>query len=70
MIRPHPARIVLATAVSMLLLASCGSSPTESQSATETGNPVTGGELSALQIGEPRTLDPAGLSNTWVHQHY
>jgi peptide/nickel transport system substrate-binding protein len=68
MIRSHPATTVLVTAISMLLLASCGSSPTESQSAAETGDPVSGGELSALQIGEPRTLDPAGLSNTWVHQ--
>ncbi|WP_330136142.1 ABC transporter substrate-binding protein [Rhodococcus artemisiae] len=68
MIRPHPATSVLVTAISVFVLAACGSSPSESPTSATTGNPATGGRLSALQIGEPRTLDPAGLSNTWVHQ--
>lgn len=59
---------LLATTMTVLLLAACGSSPSESRSPTESGVPVAGGELNALQVGEPRTLDPAGLSNTWVHQ--
>ncbi|MGN5236248.1 ABC transporter substrate-binding protein [Rhodococcus sp. SJ-3] len=68
MIRPHFATTVLFTTLSVLLLTACGSSPSESPAPSVAGDPVPGGQLSVLQIGEPRTLDPAGLSNTWVHQ--
>lgn len=69
--RPVPtalAPITLVTALSVLLLSACGTATSEQETTTGTGDPAPGGELHALQIGEPRTLDPAALSNTWVHQ--
>ncbi|MFP3468325.1 hypothetical protein, partial [Leifsonia sp. SIMBA_070] len=32
------------------------------------GDPVAGGAAVILQAGEPRSLDPAALSNTYAHQ--
>jgi len=34
----------------------------------EAGDPVAGGTGRILQMGEPRSLDPSQLSNTWAHQ--
>lgn len=54
-----------------LLLGACGSAESEggaAGSSAETGDPVAGGALRAIQMGEPRSLDPAALSNTWAHQ--
>lgn len=53
----------------VLLLSGCGSGDTAEagENTGATGEPVPGGELVALQLSEPRSLDPAALSNTWAH---
>ncbi len=55
----------------VLVLGACGSSGSDTASAQDTaaaGDPVAGGSATVLQAGEPRSLDPAALSNTWAHQ--
>ena len=51
-------------------VAACGgdSGNTGGNSAEDEGTPVAGGSAIVLQSGEPRSLDPAALSNTWSHQ--
>ncbi len=55
-----------------LLLSACGASGTDTGSQTsvgaEDGDPVAGGTADVLQPAEPRSLDPASLSNTFSHQ--
>ena len=56
-----------------LVLGACGSGDSASasnaaQSTVDAGDPVAGGTGRILQMGEPRSLDPAALSNTWAHQ--
>lgn len=60
----------LASVVLFLFIAACGGSgdTTGDSSAGNEGDPVTGGAARILQTGEPRSLDPAALSNTWAHQ--
>ncbi|WP_051121939.1 ABC transporter substrate-binding protein [Nocardia sp. 348MFTsu5.1] len=61
---------VALAAVLFLFVAACGgdsSTPGAGPSADE-GDPVPGGTARVLQTGEPRSLDPAALSNTWAHQ--
>ncbi len=55
---------------STILLSGCGGpgSGTVAEGSTETGEPVSGGTLRVIQTGEPRSLDPASLMNTWSHQ--
>ncbi len=53
----------------VLLLSSCGDSGSDGSSApSESGDPVAGGTLEVLQTGEPRSLDPAALTNYWAFQ--
>ncbi|WP_244865584.1 ABC transporter substrate-binding protein [Rhodococcus sp. B50] len=55
----------------VLVLGACGSGGSDTASAQDTaavGDPVAGGSATVLQAGEPRSLDPAALSNTWAHQ--
>ena len=62
---------VAAACSAMLLLSACGSTDSEnagSGSSADAGDPVSGGTLRTIQMGEPRSLDPAALSNTWAHQ--
>jgi peptide/nickel transport system substrate-binding protein len=57
---------MLAAACStMLILSACGGTSTTSDSA---GEPTIGGTLNAIQMTEPRTLDPANMSNSWAFQ--
>jgi peptide/nickel transport system substrate-binding protein len=57
---------------SALLLSACGASGSDTGSQTsagaEEGDPVPGGSAQILQPAEPRSLDPASLSNTFSHQ--
>ncbi|WP_245687847.1 ABC transporter substrate-binding protein [Rhodococcus phenolicus] len=60
---------VAAGCAATLLLGACGAQNDEGPSGgVEAGDPVAGGDLVVLQTGEPRSLDPAALSNTWSHQ--
>lgn len=58
-----------AACAGILFLSGCGGgdAATASETSGATGEPVAGGELVALQLSEPRSLDPASLSNTWAH---
>ncbi|KJF23949.1 ABC transporter substrate-binding protein [Rhodococcus sp. ACPA4] len=64
----------LLTAVAMVctaafVLTACGSdSGSSNEGTTAAGDPVSGGAGRAIMAGEPRSLDPATLSNTWAHQ--
>lgn len=62
--------VIAALCSSALVLTACGGGGTEASTTVTpaTGDPVAGGELRAIQTGEPRSLDPAALSNTWAHQ--
>ncbi|MGI5454578.1 ABC transporter substrate-binding protein [Streptomyces sp. CA-249302] len=65
MIRNKRVRIAIAGCCTAFLLAACESNgTTESGSSAATGKPVTGGTLRAVEISEPRNLDPALLQNT------
>jgi peptide/nickel transport system substrate-binding protein len=68
--RRTPRSLALACSVVILVfLAACGGGgTTDSPSSEDTGEPVAGGTLRAIQTGEPRSLDPAALANTWAHQ--
>ncbi|MFD3812990.1 ABC transporter substrate-binding protein [Rhodococcus sp. NPDC058639] len=60
---------VAAACAAALLLTSCGESSSDAgASTTEAGDPVAGGSLTVLQTGEPRSLDPAALTNYWAFQ--
>lgn len=51
------------------VLTACGSdSGSSNEGTTAAGDPVSGGAGRAIMAGEPRSLDPATLSNTWAHQ--
>ena len=56
--------------VLILLVAACGGGSTSNGSGAseDEGTPVAGGSARILQSGEPRSLDPAALTNTWSHQ--
>lgn len=61
--------MVAAACAATLLLSSCGDSNSDSGASTEaSGDPVAGGSLTVLQTGEPRSLDPAALTNYWAFQ--
>ncbi|MFD6858494.1 ABC transporter substrate-binding protein [Rhodococcus sp. NPDC060090] len=52
---------------SVLLLSACGGSDSDSAgNPAEAGEPVAGGVATVIQMGEPRTLDPAAMSNTYA----
>ncbi|AYJ50304.1 ABC transporter substrate-binding protein [Rhodococcus sp. P1Y] len=57
---------------SVLVLAGCSTSaPGETAAATgATGDPVAGGAARAIQASEPRSLDPAAMTNTWTTQGF
>lgn len=54
----------------LLLLAACGGggSSGSGDASEDEGEPVVGGTAQVVMIGEPRSLDPADLSNTFAHQ--
>ncbi|PXW25143.1 UNVERIFIED_CONTAM: extracellular solute-binding protein (family 5) [Williamsia faeni] len=63
--------VAAAACAATLLLGSCagtGAENSASGSSADAGDPVTGGTLRTIQMGEPRSMDPASLSNTWAHQ--
>ncbi|NMD60320.1 ABC transporter substrate-binding protein [Rhodococcus globerulus] len=52
-----------------VFVSACGTSPAETTgTSADAGDPVAGGVARAIVIGEPRTLDPAGLGNSWTRQ--
>lgn len=61
--------LVALGAVAVLFASACGGSGTDSGEvagvAGPSGDPVSGGTLQAIQLVEPRTLDPAVNSNYW-----
>lgn len=65
---------VAAASAATLLLGACGGSNNDdsgggaTQNTVEAGDPVAGGSATVLQTGEPRSLDPAALSNVWAFQ--
>ncbi|MEU5840355.1 ABC transporter substrate-binding protein [Rhodococcus sp. NPDC047139] len=59
---------VAAACAAVLLLSSCGEANSGTGASAETGDPVAGGSLTVLQTGEPRSLDPAALTNYWAFQ--
>lgn len=65
-------RLASAAAAACLLLGlttACGSStPANEGPGADTSSPVAGGTLRVIQTSQPRSLDPAALSNTWAHQ--
>ncbi|MFD6894150.1 ABC transporter substrate-binding protein [Rhodococcus sp. NPDC060086] len=65
-LRPHLAALAAACSV-VLFTAACGASDPDNATHVS-GEPVAGGTLEAIQLTEPRSLDPAKLNNTWVHQ--
>jgi peptide/nickel transport system substrate-binding protein len=68
MLRPTRALTILAAVCSTLLvLSACGA---ESGTDDSTGEPTAGGHLNAVQMTEPRTLDPASMSNSWAFQSF
>jgi peptide/nickel transport system substrate-binding protein len=58
---------VAALSSAVLLLSACSSANSETTGDAADGEPVSGGVVRAIQMGEPRSLDPAALSNTWAH---
>ncbi|MFW0785595.1 ABC transporter substrate-binding protein [Gordonia sp. CPCC 206044] len=67
--KKHRARLLASVGVAAtVFVAACGGGGAESgDSSGDGGSPVPGGTLRAIQLGEPRSLDPAALSNTWAH---
>ncbi|NLU60792.1 ABC transporter substrate-binding protein [Rhodococcus sp. HNM0563] len=57
-----------AAVCSVLLLSACGGSDSgrAENDPAEVGEPVAGGVATVIQMGEPRTLDPAAMSNTYA----
>jgi peptide/nickel transport system substrate-binding protein len=55
------ARIVVAIST-VVLVAACGGTTTNGSGGSE-GPPQPGGDITLLQVSEPRSLDPAGLNN-------
>ncbi|MDV8068367.1 ABC transporter substrate-binding protein [Rhodococcus globerulus] len=54
-----------------LVLTACSSSGADSQGELSTvGEPVPGGDARVIQVNEPRTLDPAGLTNNWANHAF
>ncbi|MDV6265179.1 ABC transporter substrate-binding protein [Rhodococcus globerulus] len=61
---------VAATISATLILSGCSGSASDTgdRNATTAGEPVLGGIARILQPAEPRSLDPAALTNSWAHQ--
>ncbi|MEE2034859.1 ABC transporter substrate-binding protein [Rhodococcus sp. CC-R104] len=61
---------VAAACATALLLVSCSGSSSDDATGAQgpAGDPVAGGSLDVLQTGEPRSLDPAALTNYWAFQ--
>ncbi|PXW24544.1 UNVERIFIED_CONTAM: peptide/nickel transport system substrate-binding protein [Williamsia faeni] len=69
--RYSPRTLVLAIgsiAMLVFLVACGGASSPIGGSSEDVGDPVLGGTVRVLQTSEPRSLDPASLSNTYAHQ--
>ncbi|MCZ4551391.1 ABC transporter substrate-binding protein [Gordonia rubripertincta] len=65
--RLFTATLAVLCSVAMLVTA-CGSSADQAGSSEDEGAPVPGGTVNAIQVSEPRTLDPATLGNVWATQ--
>ncbi|MGV9744357.1 ABC transporter substrate-binding protein [Rhodococcus zopfii] len=62
-------KLAAAIGIAALVLTACGGGGSAGDGGpTDAGDPVSGGVARILQTGEPRSLDPAALSNTWAHQ--
>ncbi|MDV2478350.1 ABC transporter substrate-binding protein [Rhodococcus zopfii] len=62
-------KLIAAAGIAALFLTACGGADSAGGGAdVDAGDPVSGGVARVLQTGEPRSLDPANLSNTWAHQ--
>lgn len=64
MIRKRRFLAAAVACVTAVALAACGGGAGKSREAA--GNPVPGGTARIIQVNEPRSLDPAILSNVWV----
>ncbi|PYE16395.1 peptide/nickel transport system substrate-binding protein [Williamsia limnetica] len=64
----HYLAVIFSAALLVFLTACGGGGNSTGTSAEDEGEPVPGGTLRVIQTGEPRSLDPAALSNTWAHQ--
>lgn len=51
-----------------MLTISCASPSTQAAESEDVGDPVAGGGIEAVQVSEPRSLDPAALGNVWATQ--
>lgn len=51
-----------------LVVTACGAPSNQTGSSEDEGAPVPGGTVNAIQVSEPRTLDPATLGNVWATQ--
>ncbi|MEE2056917.1 ABC transporter substrate-binding protein [Rhodococcus artemisiae] len=61
---------MVAACIAALMLSACGAAAPgdgENRSVGEGSPPVQGGTANILQPAEPRSLDPAALSNSWSH---
>lgn len=60
--------VVAVLSSATLVLTACGSSSTTTGSSEDVGDPVAGGAANAIQVSEPRSLDPAAMGNVWATQ--
>lgn len=61
--------VILAVAA-LMLVAACGGGGgvgTSGGAPAEEGEPIPGGSARIIQHAEPKSLDPAAMSNTWAH---
>ncbi|QFG20188.1 ABC transporter substrate-binding protein [Actinomadura sp. WMMB 499] len=70
MIRTRRHLAVAMACVAALVTAACSGPATETSTGPSgpTGPPVRGGTARLLMINEPRSLDPAALSNVWAYE--
>jgi len=67
--RRHSLATVVALCSAVLLVSACGTSTdTGGNTATPSGDPVSGGTANMIQVREPVTLEPGALSNNWTGQ--
>lgn len=62
---PRSCRRGAVALAAVLVVAACGSPPQGAAPAAATGEPRSGGEMSIIAVQEPRSLDPAQLSNSY-----
>jgi peptide/nickel transport system substrate-binding protein len=57
--------LAAAAASAALVLSACSSSSGGASADNSAGKPVAGGTARVIQVSEPRSLDPAAMSNAW-----